>query len=134
MLQAPLQFNEMKRENEGKCLMLSEKQQQWLEVQKSLRKLRALPRFTPPAANWRRAIFDVVVRDWFDITMTLLIVVNSIQMATYHTGMSPAWETAATWTNFSFTLIYVLEALAKIIALGVKGYLRVSGLQQNPQL
>jgi hypothetical protein len=117
----------MKRENEGKSLMLTEKQQQWVDLQKNLRGLRALPRYMPPSANWRRAIFDVVTRDWFDVTMTMLILVNSIQMATYHAGMSPAWETASKWLNLSFTLIYVLEALAKVVALGVKGYLRVSG-------
>jgi hypothetical protein len=116
----------MKRENEGRSLLLTNEQEQWLELQRSIASLRAMPRYIPPASPWRARVFEVVTQERFDLLVICIIGANAALMSTHHWGLSPAWEGAISWLNVGFTVLYVLEAAAKIAALG-RVYFSVSG-------
>jgi hypothetical protein len=114
----------MKRQNDGRSVLLTAEQERWLEVQRSLSKLRAMPRYLPPRGAWRARVFDVVTAQWFDLLVISVIVANAATMATYHWGLPSAWDSAIHWLNIAFTALFLAEAAAKIIALG-GAYFRV---------
>jgi hypothetical protein len=117
-------FHEMKRQNGGHSVLLTGEQERWLELQRSLSKLRAIPRCLPPSSAWRARVFDVVTAERFDLLVIAVIVANAVMMATYHWGLPSAWDSAISWLNVAFTALYVAEAAAKILALG-RAYFRV---------
>jgi hypothetical protein len=113
-----LQFKEMKRENDGRSVLLTEQQERWLSTQRAVAALRAIPRYPPPRSAWRARVFDAVNSEWFDPLVISVIVANAALMATYHYRLSSAWDSAISWLNVAFTALYVAEAAAKILAVG----------------
>ena len=62
--------------------------------------------------------------DTFDAFIMTIIALNILALALNYVGM-PAWLVAALfWLNLVFTAIFLLEAAAKMVALGVAPYLR----------
>nr|AIJ29365.1 voltage-gated T-type calcium channel [Trichoplax adhaerens] len=81
----------------------------------------------PPVEDypaWRRKLYRFCVHRYFDITITIVIAVNIIFMATEHYKMSQAWEEVHKYANYFFTVVFTLEAVIHLVAFGVVYYFR----------
>lgn len=55
-----------------------------------------------------------------------VIILNVLVMATTHAGMNNAWQDFMSYANLAFTAFFTVEAVLKVIALGLRQYIRVS--------
>jgi hypothetical protein len=62
----------------------------------------------------------------FEVAILICIVLNTIQMAIIFEGASADYEAALENINLGFTLIFMMEAIFKIIGLGPKSYFHIN--------
>lgn len=117
-------FNDMKAQQEGRSLFLTEEQQNWLTIQKLLAATKPVRKFRPPRVGFRRSVFNIVTTDTFDAFIMAMIMCNVLFMSMEHYEMTPVWVAATTNANYFFTALFSLEALMKLTAMGVVGYFR----------
>eukprot|EP01028_Stygiella_incarcerata_P002857 TRINITY_DN1544_c0_g1_i1.p1 TRINITY_DN1544_c0_g1~~TRINITY_DN1544_c0_g1_i1.p1 ORF type:complete len:1709 (-),score=377.65 TRINITY_DN1544_c0_g1_i1:1118-6244(-) len=77
---------------------------------------------TPSA--FRRKLRAIVEHKYFMVCISILIVLNTLIMASEHYGMSRDWETFLQISNYVFTAIFTIEMIMKIVALGWNEYIR----------
>jgi hypothetical protein len=71
------------------------------------------------------AIFHLVMSPVFDNLILLLIVANVASLLMTHDNMSEEWNLAMTYCNVAFTAVFTLEAVLKLVALGLPRYVAV---------
>lgn len=121
-----LQFYEIQHKGEGGgSLLLTEQQQQWLQIQRMLGRTNVIHKYVPPNNRLRAGVFDLVMSSWFDQLIMAVILVNVATMALNHAGQSSSWDEAISWANVAFTVVFVMEAALKLVAIGVQKYLQV---------
>lgn len=59
---------------------------------------------------------------YFDLVITICIIINIFFMCTYHHNQSDSWETAQSVQNIIFTAIFTVEMILKHLGLGYKTY------------
>lgn len=59
----------------------------------------------------------------FDYTILIVILLNIIVMALSFEGMTVQYEKNLGYVNLIFTIVFILEAVLKILGLGFDGYL-----------
>eukprot|EP00818_Percolomonas_sp_WS_P004549 CAMPEP_0117439440 /NCGR_PEP_ID=MMETSP0759-20121206/2566_1 /TAXON_ID=63605 /ORGANISM="Percolomonas cosmopolitus, Strain WS" /LENGTH=1994 /DNA_ID=CAMNT_0005231155 /DNA_START=388 /DNA_END=6369 /DNA_ORIENTATION=- len=114
-------FNRIKEEEDG-SLMLSEQQKDWVATQRLFMKLKLVKRLVPPKIFLRKLVFYLVTNTKFEYFITFLIVVNIVFMAIEHDGMTNTLSSVLSIANLVFTGIFVLEAVFKMIGLGLFQY------------
>ena len=62
-----------------------------------------------------------------DLAVSLLVVANMMVMAMYYDGMSDSFRDVLEVLNTGFLIVYVVEMLLKLVALGFHGYWSRSG-------
>ncbi|XP_071481448.1 voltage-dependent T-type calcium channel subunit alpha-1G-like, partial [Diadema antillarum] len=72
----------------------------------------------------RKAIHDVVMNKYFDLVVAGIIFLNVITMALEYYLMPQVMIDILTYFNYAFTAVFILEAIFKIIALGLKQYFK----------
>nr|CAB3227403.1 voltage-dependent T-type calcium channel subunit alpha-1G [Phallusia mammillata] len=72
----------------------------------------------------RRAIHDFCMNKYFEVAVSLIIGVNILTMATEHYEQPKELGLALKYANYAFTAVFVLEAVFKLIALGVCRYFK----------
>jgi hypothetical protein len=82
-------------------------------------------KYIPPNNRLRAGVFDLVMSSWFDQLVMAVILVNVATMALNHEGQSSTWEEAISWANVAFTVVFVMEAALKLVAIGVTKYFKV---------
>ncbi|GFR46009.1 hypothetical protein Agub_g7487 [Astrephomene gubernaculifera] len=118
-------FSEMQTAQTASSVFMTAQQQSWVDVQKLL--LRTAMQLRPPrpeGPRWKERLYDCVTHDAFDHFILAAVLVNVVFMATVHAGMSSAWQGIMSYSNLTFTLIFVLEAGAKMAAFGYHSYFR----------
>lgn len=65
---------------------------------------------------------QVVMSDVFESIIMGIILLNVACLAINGVNMPPALVTTLTWLNVAFTIVFMLEAAAKMVALGIKQY------------
>jgi hypothetical protein len=65
---------------------------------------------------------QVFVSDAFETFIMALILINIACLAVYHVGMPNALTITLFWLNVAFTIIFLFEAIVKLIGLGIKQY------------
>lgn len=58
----------------------------------------------------------------FDYTILIVILLNIIVMALSFEGMTVQYEKNLGYVNLIFTIVFILEAVLKILGLGFDGY------------
>eukprot|EP01062_Namystynia_karyoxenos_P067252 TRINITY_DN6115_c1_g1_i1.p1 TRINITY_DN6115_c1_g1~~TRINITY_DN6115_c1_g1_i1.p1 ORF type:complete len:2160 (+),score=713.69 TRINITY_DN6115_c1_g1_i1:175-6654(+) len=114
------------KESSGEgTVFLTTHQKEWIRAHKSLRAFMA-PKGTPEplkGAGWcRRKLHAFATHPHFDNFITLCIVANIFVMSMEHHGASEAFNLTLENMNLFFVVVFALEALVKIIALGRHGY------------
>ncbi|KNC49505.1 voltage-gated Ion Channel superfamily [Thecamonas trahens ATCC 50062] len=105
--------------------LLTDRQRSWLDAQTAIRLLR--PSTVPPAPHrpvWRSRLYEAVTSRAFEHVVASAIVVNMTFMMSEQHNQGEAWTFVLFVANLVFTILFALEALAKVTAFGLRGYLR----------
>jgi len=116
-------FNELKEAQDGSGL-LTDGQKAWSNSLSEVVKLRALHLSTPPRQVWRRGVFELVIRTEFEVTMMALVLINICFMASDYFAATEAHVQTLALANYSFTALFTVELLLKVVGFGPRGYLR----------
>ena len=116
-------FNEMKDKLTG-FGFLTARQKMWLELKKLFLFAKAKADPTPPETESaaRLSLFKVVTSKEFEVFIVGAIIVNILIMSTEHQNMSNEFEWFLLISNWVFSLLFLFEAVAKIIGLGTVQY------------
>lgn len=74
--------------------------------------------------SWRSVIMGIVETPWYDTTVTGLVFVNAMVLATNHYPASNEFVDSIDAINFVLTLCFCLDCSAKVLAYGLFEYLR----------
>lgn len=73
-----------------------------------------------------KPLYFLVTANWFNNTMTICVILNTMVLAMDHYGISQAMSDALTNLNLTFTVIFGMELVLKLMGLGVKLYFKDS--------
>jgi hypothetical protein len=114
-------FNDLKREQSGSALLTAD-QQKWLDSMKRMLKVGPERRMRSPKAGWRVKLFRLVESQRFDHSITTLIILNIVMMATRHYNQTEEFSQTLVLGNYVFSALYAAEAVLKITAYGFPEY------------
>ena len=117
-------YNRIKSTSEGIPPFLTAEQQEWKETRKIILQMKPLVRLEGPTNTFRKFCFILANHQYFDAFTTSVIGANVIVMTLKTHDESECDQAAKVWINISFTVIFILEAIIKIIGLGPRGYIR----------
>ncbi|GAX79594.1 hypothetical protein CEUSTIGMA_g7035.t1 [Chlamydomonas eustigma] len=116
------QFCQIK-EKQGGSNWLTDDQRQWIALQEAVFRLRPLdPKKDLPQNKLRRTLFYVVRHKYFWFMMLIVSFSNCLVMTLWHWNQSTQWTNALLGWNLAFVLVYIMEFLMKIVALGPEAY------------
>ncbi|CAF0857896.1 unnamed protein product [Rotaria sordida] len=75
-------------------------------------------------APWRRRLYHICNSKYFDLSIAIIIALNVITMSLEFYLMPPVFEIALDYCNYIFTIVFIIEAILKIIALGPLNYFK----------
>ena len=70
---------------------------------------------TRPKNKFMKFCYDMSENQKFEVVITIIILLNMVQMSMEHDNAKPEFEEAMLIANFVFSIIYTLEAILKII-------------------
>ncbi|CRK92625.1 CLUMA_CG006168, isoform A [Clunio marinus] len=94
-----------------------------IQIEKKRRRMHEPPYYTN-YSPLRMFVHNVVTSKYFDLAIAAVIGLNVVTMAMEYYMMPLALEYALKIFNYFFTAVFILEALMKLLALGVKLYLK----------
>ena len=123
-------FSRMQKAEDGSATMTPE-QQQWAETMKSMVKMVPTKAMRPPTGCLRGTLYRVITSQVFDGFITLVIVLNIVVMACDYWGIEQdiAIFNGLNTVSFCFGLIYYVECVMKMTALGPVAYFADSWCQ-----
>ncbi|EQC38308.1 hypothetical protein SDRG_04028 [Saprolegnia diclina VS20] len=118
-------FDQIKAASEG-TIFLTEEQKRWVSIQRQLFTKR--PHYVPsnPHArkSFRYAAFACIQHWIFEVVTISAVGLNVVLMATDHFPSLPSYQATYDNLQWAFTAFFLLEASVKVMALGVRGYIR----------
>ena len=119
-------YNEMKEESEGSALLTND-QKLWVEAMKLAMHGRAARGWSRPNSSCcgcipksvRIHLYNFCMKPEFDYFIMGCIIANTVLMGCRHADMGQAFSDVLYWGNFTFGVIFTIEAIIKIIGLGV---------------
>eukprot|EP00892_Ulva_mutabilis_P003109 jgi/Ulvmu1/1279/UM011_0003.1 len=118
------QFSRIRLLAQTGAVFMSERQQQWVEMAKMT--FRTRPREIPPQQSLpvRRWARSVSISKRFEIAVLAVVVANVIIMALNTYGQSRSRTTVFERINLVFSLVFIVEAVIKILGFGWRFYIR----------
>lgn len=119
-------FNEAKTsETHLSALVLNKEQVMWVEMQRLIinSKLK-LENNIQNHTGIRGLLFKVIKSDYFQYFILVCIVLNMVQMAIYYENSPHIYTSSLETVNLIFTIIFIIEALVKLVANGVIEYFK----------
>ncbi|XP_042339526.1 sodium channel protein type 4 subunit alpha B-like, partial [Plectropomus leopardus] len=109
--------NLLRDKSAGRRLFVTEEQQKFWAVMKmrALRPQKAVPR---PQGVCRAGLFDLVTGAPFSVLMAVVICLNMVVLMIETRDQSETMDIVLSWLHFVFILIFLIEFILKIIALG----------------
>jgi hypothetical protein len=114
-------FNQMRKKN-GRFSFLTEKQQEWVLLQRILLFSKPKTKYQKPKNPVRAFAFSVCMNEQFNFFMIAIILANTAMMCLSYQGMSSRLSQALIISNAIFTVIYVMEMLLRWMAMGLGPY------------
>uniref|UniRef100_A0A7S1E5W3 Ion transport domain-containing protein n=1 Tax=Hemiselmis andersenii TaxID=464988 RepID=A0A7S1E5W3_HEMAN len=115
-------YNRVKALNQGVTPFTTPEQQEWKETQRIIYNLKPITRKQGPKNPLRQYCFQMVQNDRFELVVTGVIVLNVMSLMTRHHNQSLCWTTTMFWANVVFLMVFVGEAIIKLLALGPRWY------------
>ncbi len=76
----------------------------------------------PKEQSFREKCFNVVTHEYFVVAIYIVIILNLITMTMEHENSTETFYLTLEWISTVFTLIFIFEAVLKLIAFGVEDY------------
>eukprot|EP01064_Diplonema_japonicum_P037211 TRINITY_DN8661_c0_g1_i1.p1 TRINITY_DN8661_c0_g1~~TRINITY_DN8661_c0_g1_i1.p1 ORF type:complete len:1049 (+),score=159.42 TRINITY_DN8661_c0_g1_i1:2253-5399(+) len=102
----------------GPWAILSESQREFLTGEKQFRKILFCSQSAVPTTSPRMYFHKLMQHPFFDPTITTCILLNIVTLSTIHYRQKDEWTSAQEVTNYVFTMVFILEAVVKIVAMG----------------
>jgi len=104
-------------------LLQSKEAKEWMRVFQFSAKSQDEWRMVPVPTNpLRQRCYQIVSKTLFDTCIIGVIMINVIVMTLPHRGASNSFNNVITVFNWVFTMIFVIEAILKLLAMGVRMY------------
>jgi hypothetical protein len=110
-------FNRMKEKLDG-TFLLSTSQREWLLINEAMLNLKPLRKNKPPTYKFRRLCFEMAQSTSLEMIIMACILMNTLIMALNYFGEEDLFGNAIDYSNYFFAMIFILEALIKLIGLG----------------
>jgi voltage-dependent calcium channel T type alpha-1G len=94
-----------------------------IQMEKKRRRMHMPPYYTN-YSPLRMFVHNVVTSKYFDLAIAAVIGLNVVTMAMEYYMMPLALEYALKIFNYFFTAVFILEALMKLVALGIRLYMK----------
>lgn len=107
----------------GNNFLLSEDQKRWIETKLLVVRISPKRKNRRPEAKMRSAMFTISESKYFDGFILICIGLNAITMACTYVGMSRNFESVVTNLNYTFTGIFFVEMIIRLLAYG-RNYFR----------
>ncbi|KAI4884014.1 hypothetical protein NFI96_019525 [Prochilodus magdalenae] len=117
-------------ENFHKCRQDQEEEEARLREEKRQRKLeknRRKDQQRPYYADYslvRRYIYELCSSHYLDLFITFIICINVVTMSMEHYNQPLYLEEALKYCNYVFTIFFILEALLKLVAFGIRRFFK----------
>ncbi len=99
----------------------TEQQLNWMEVQRMI--VRAEPNYNartaPSKTSWRAGVHMFITSFFFEVFISVVILLNMLQMMMLYDQQSDAYGLALDVTNYIFTGVFTVEVALKLIGYGV---------------
>uniref|UniRef100_H0VKD8 Voltage-dependent T-type calcium channel subunit alpha n=1 Tax=Cavia porcellus TaxID=10141 RepID=H0VKD8_CAVPO len=92
-------------------------------LEKKRRKAQRLPYYATYCPT-RLLIHSMCTSHYLDIFITFIICLNVVTMSLEHYNQPPSLETALKYCNYMFTTVFVLEAVLKLVAFGLRRFFK----------
>ncbi|XP_022452250.1 voltage-dependent T-type calcium channel subunit alpha-1I isoform X6 [Delphinapterus leucas] len=92
-------------------------------LEKKRRKAQRLPYYATYCRT-RLLIHSMCTSHYLDIFVTAVICLNVVTMSLEHYGQPTSLETALKYCNYMFTTVFVLEAVLKLVAFGLRRFFK----------
>lgn len=103
--------------------LMTPEQKEWVETQKKMVGLQLRAKIPEPENGFRKKVYHLVQKTAFEVVVTVLIIVNILILAMKHRAMSSEFEMGFLfYSNWFFTVAFIMEAVMKITAFGPKHY------------
>jgi len=99
-------------------IFMTEAQHKWAETRRFIQRLRSNRKPPIPHSRIRKRVYCLTASNPFEFCILFCIVINGIVMAMQYFGQSDLYGEVLDNINISFALIFTLEAILKLIALG----------------
>jgi len=110
-------FNRMKDKLCG-YVMMTQSQRYWVEMQRFMIKQKLVFKAQDQKSSIGKFCFILSGHKAFEFVITACILVNTVLMAMKHFSMSESYESTLDYFNYAFVIIFDIECLIKLIALG----------------
>jgi len=110
-------------EKREKTSFLTDEQSRWIAIQRLL--VKETPDYSYiklPDERLRRFFYQLTKSRYFEIFIFLCIILNTISMAIYYEGSPKNYQNILLQINLSISIIFIIEAGLKLIAVGFGGY------------
>ena len=110
-------------EKREKTTFLSDEQIRWIAIQRLL--VKETPDYSYvklPDGHIRRFFYRFTKARVFEVFIFLCIGLNTIAMAIYYEGCPRDYQLILRQVNLSITIIFIVEACLKVVAMGLGGY------------
>ena len=107
-----------------KIKYLTESQQKWIDLQKIIIELKpTIIELIPPKSKIRKIFYIFITHKYFDFTILFIIIINSVVLMIDYEGCPVFYTNILEQINFIIAMLFIIEAISKIVALGYKQYL-----------
>ena len=113
-------FNEMKDQNEGRSLLMTPEQEDWLRLTRAMLASRPKLPLVEPKHRARKALYRMLQHPRFDTFILVMIVANTVVMLMQGPNNTADFEFGLITANASFSLFFLVEAVLKVTAFGTR--------------
>ena len=111
-----LHFNLFQYEEKGQLgVLLTPGQRQWMSTFRKMTKTKPMRMVSPPKNPIMKYCYQLSDGQVFEILITVVILLNMVQMCMEHHNASAEFNEAMWWANLVFSIIYTVEAAIKLI-------------------
>lgn len=116
-------FKRLKSISNGSAFMTAQ-QREWVRLQRTIRTRQPRIQAAPTRDRWLQFhAYRLVTHRYFEPCVVLAVALNVAGMLTYHYPQSRAWVRAQWTVDSVFTFVYLAEAILRVAAHGLHGYL-----------
>mmetsp|Transcript_64826 Transcript_64826/g.159576 ORF Transcript_64826/g.159576 Transcript_64826/m.159576 type:complete len:652 (+) Transcript_64826:132-2087(+) len=115
-------YNRVKNRNNGITPFTTPEQQEWKETRRIISQLEPRKRTKGPSNVIRNLCFRLLQKRLFEMVITFVIVCNVITLMMKTHDQDDCTVTALFWCNVVFIVVFVSEAVIKLLGLGPRWY------------